>query len=141
MKKTFLSIALLSGILFCSNAQISTSSLQNATKKATAVATAAGYDVSSLKTSIMSKLTSSLTLTQAQQPKVSEAVTSFLTDKSKIVNLLKTDKTAYTEKMTALTGNLSSKLKTALTAAQYAKYLGLKPSTSTATNVLSQLFY
>jgi hypothetical protein len=58
MKKTFLSIALLSGILFCSNAQISTSSLQNATKKATAVATAAGYDVSSLKTSIMSKLSS-----------------------------------------------------------------------------------
>ncbi len=141
MKKIFLTVFLFSGALICANAQISTSKLQSAAKQATTAASAAELDVNSLKTSIMSKLTSGLNLTTAQQPKVSEAVTSFLTEKSKIVNLAKTDSNTYKTKLASLTSNLSSKLKTVLTAAQYTKFLGLKPTTSTASNVLSQLFF
>ena len=89
----------------------------------------------------MSKLNPALSLTKEQQPKVLTAVTEFLKGKSEILNLAKSNKTQYSSKLGELTNGLLAKLKTVLTAAQYTKLLGLKPSTNNATNVLSQLFY
>ena len=61
--------------------------------------------------------------------------------KSEILPLATSDKSKYTTQLNALTSNLTSKLKPILTASQYTKFLGLKPTTNTASNVLSQLFY
>ena len=138
MKKIYFIIALSFGILLSSNAQISTSSLKNTAKK---VSTAAGLDVNAVSEQIMSKLTTALNLTKEQQPKVLSAVTNFLKSKSEILPLAASDKSKYTTQLNTLTSNLTSKLKPILTAAQYTKFLGLKPTTNTASNVLSQLFY
>ena len=138
MKKIYFIIALSFGILLSSNAQISTSSLKNTAKK---VSTAAGLDVNAVSEQIMSKLTTALNLTKEQQPKVLSAVTNFLNSKSEILPLAASDKSKYTTQLNTLTSNLTSKLKPILTAAQYTKFLGLKPTTNTASNVLSQLFY
>ena len=138
MKKIYFIIALSFGILLSSNAQISTSSLKNTAKK---VSTAAGLDVNAVSEQIMSKLTTALNLTKEQQPKVLSAVTNFLKSKSEILPLAASDKSKYTTQLNTLTLNLTSKLKPILTAAQYTKFLGLKPTTNTASNVLSQLFY
>ena len=138
MKKIYFILALSFGMLLSSNAQISTSSLKNTAKK---VSTATGLDVNSVSEKIMSKLTTALTLTKDQQPKVLATVTNFLKSKSEILPLAASDKSKYTTQLNTLTLNLTSKLKPILTAAQYTKFLGLKPTTNTARNVLSQLFY
>lgn len=138
MKKIYFILALSFGMLLSSNAQISTSSLKNTAKK---VSTATGLDVNSVSEKIMSKLTTALTLTKDQQPKVLATVTNFLKSKSEILALAGSDKSKYNTQLNALTTDLTSKLKPILSAAQYTKFLGLKPTTNTATNVLSQLFY
>ena len=138
MKKIYFILALSFGMLLSSNAQFSTSSLKNTAKK---VSTATGLDVNSVSEKIMSKLTTALTLTKDQQPKVLATVTNFLKSKSEILALAGSDKSKYNTQLNALTTNLTSKLKPILSATQYTKFLGLKPTTNTATNVLSQLFY
>lgn len=138
MKKIYFILALSFGMLLSSNAQISTSSLKNTAKK---VSTATGLDVNSVSEKIMSKLTTALTLTKDQQPKVLATVTNFLKSKSEILALAGSDKSKYNTQLNALTTDLTSKLKPILSATQYTKFLGLKPTTNTATNVLSQLFY
>jgi hypothetical protein len=141
MKKVLFILALSTGVMFSANAQISTASLQNVAKKASTVASAAGIDVNSVSTGILSKLTSSLALTNTQKPQVSTLVTTFLTQKSKILSLSTTDKVKYAAQLVGLSSNLQTKLNTVLTASQYAKFLNLKPATNTPSNVLSQLFY
>lgn len=141
MKKILLIPVLSIGLIISANAQISTASLKNAAQKATSAAATAGLNVSDLSTQLMSKLNPALSLTKEQQPKVLTAVTEFLKGKSEILNLAKSNKTQYSSKLGELTNGLLAKLKTVLTAAQYTKLLGLKPSTNNATNVLSQLFY
>ncbi len=141
MKKIFLILTLAMGVVFGTNAQISTGTLQNAAKKASSVATSSGFDVNSLSSGIMSKLTTALTLTKTQKPQVLEIVTNFLQQKSSILSLATTNKTKYATKFAKLTSTLNSKLKTVLTAAQLSKFSSLKPETNTASNVLSQLFY
>ncbi|MEA4850837.1 MAG: hypothetical protein VB126_05205 [Paludibacter sp.] len=138
MKKIYFILALSFGMLLSSNAQISTSSLKNTAKK---VSTATGLDVNAVSEKIMSKLTTALTLTKDQQPKVLATVTNFLKSKSEILALAGSDKSKYNTQLNALTTDLTSKLKPILSATQYTKFLGLKPITNTATNVLSQLFY
>ena len=138
MKKIYFILALSFGMLLSSNAQISTSSLKNTAKK---VSTATGLDVNSVSEKIMSKLITALTLTKDQQPKVLATVTNFLKSKSEILALAGSDKSKYNTQLNALTTDLTSKLKPILSATQYTKFLGLKPTTNTATNVLSQLFY
>ena len=138
MKKIYFILALSFGMLLSSNAQISTSSLKNTAKK---VSTATGLDVNSVSEKIMSKLTTTLTLTKDQQPKVLATVTNFLKSKSEILALAGSDKSKYNTQLNALTTDLTSILKPILSATQYTKFLGLKPTTNTATNVLSQLFY
>lgn len=141
MKKIYLIFALSFGFLLSANAQVSTSSLKSVAKKATTAATATGIDVNSVSEKVMTKLTTALALTKDQQPKVLSTVTNFLKSKSEILPLATSDKSKYTTQLNALTSNLTSKLKPILTAAQYTKFLGLKPTTNTASNVLSQLFY
>lgn len=138
MKKIYFILALSFGMLLSSNAQISTSSLKNTAKK---VSTATGLDVNAVSEKIMSKLSTALTLTKDQQPKVLATVTNFLKSKSEILALAGSDKSKYNTQLNALTTDLTSKLKPILSATQYTKFLGLKPTTNTATNVLSQLFY
>ena len=138
MKKIYFILALSFGMLLSSNAQISTSSLKNTAKK---VSTATGLDVNSVSEKIMGKLTTALSLTKDQQPKVLATVTNFLKSKSEILALAGSDKSKYNTQLNALTTDLTSKLKPILSASQYTKFLGLKPTTNTASNVLSQLFY
>lgn len=140
MRKSALICSLILGISLSASSQI-TSKLQNVAKTATTVAKASGIDVNSLTGSIMSQLTSKLALTSAQQPKVTSIITDYLKQKATITSLAKTDKTASASKLKTLTSSLTSNLKTVLTAAQFTKFLGLKPATNSATNVLSQLFY
>ena len=102
-------------------------------------ASAAGFDVNKLTSGIMGKLTPGLNLTGAQQPQVTDAVTSFLGDKSKILPLQTSDKAAYTSKFNSLFGGLKSKLSGILLKDQMNKFLGMK--TTDPTNVLSQLFH
>ncbi|WPU92410.1 hypothetical protein SNE25_24085 [Mucilaginibacter sabulilitoris] len=98
-------------------------------------------NISGVKDAIMAKLTPALGLTAVQKPAVSTDVTDYLKSKASIMPLANTDKTAYASKSSSLISGLSGKLKTALTVAQYSKFLGLKPSMPSAGNVLSSLFF
>ena len=140
MKKIFLILALSAGVISVTFAQLP-GNLQGAVNKVSTTAKSAGIDVNAATSSIMTKLTSALSLTKVQVPDVQKAVTSFLEQKSSILNLSATDKAKYTSKLNDLVSGLQSKLKTSLTPAQYTKFLSLKPATNTASNPLSQLFY
>ena len=109
--------------------------------KAKSTAGAAGFDVASLTTGIMGKLTPSLSLTNDQKPKVTDAISGFLGEKAKILPLLNTDKAAYTSKFGTLFSGLKTKLGGILLKDQMNKFLGMKPATNSASNVLSQLFF
>lgn len=106
-----------------------------------AAKSAQGFDVKSIATSVLGKLTPALGLSAVQKPSVLNAVTGFLKNKSGIMGLAKTDKAAYATKFAGLQGGLFGKLKNILSVAQYTKFLGLKPKTNDATNALSQLFF
>ncbi|WP_316830614.1 hypothetical protein [Pedobacter aquatilis] len=134
MKKLLILASLIIGLNFASNAQ-------GILSKATSAATSAGFDVNSLTSGIMGKLTSGLSLTTAQQPTVKSAVKDFLVEKATILATQKTDPAAYQTKFGKLFSGLKSKLGTALTVAQLTKFTSLKPATPSASNVLSQLFY
>ena len=134
MKKVLLAFILFLAVSSATNAQ-------GVLDKAKSVAGASGFDVSKLSEGIMGKLTSSLSLTGEQKPKVGSMITDFLTKKSQIIPLQTSDNAAYTSKASSLTSNLLGKLKGVLTAVQYAKLLGLKPKAPDAANVLSQLFF
>lgn len=115
--------------------------LDQAKKTAGSVATGNSFDVGSIASSIMGQLTPSLALTGAQQPKVQNLLTGFLKKKAAILPLQQSNPSAYTSKFGGLQKGIFSKLKTLLTLSQYTKFLGLKPKTNDAANVLSQLFY
>ena len=112
-----------------------------APKALDAAKSAQGFDVKGIATSILGQLTPALGLSAVQKPSVLNAVTGFLKEKSGILGLAKTDKAAYATKFSGLQNGLFGKLKTILSVAQYAKFLGLKPKTNDATNALSQLFF
>lgn len=141
MKKIFIISAISIGLIYSVNAQISTNSLKNVSQKVSAAASSAGLNVSDLSGQLMTKLNPALSLTKEQEPKVLSAITDFLKSKSGIMSLATSNKTQYKSKLGELTSSLIAKLKPILTATQYAKFLGLKPTTNTASNVLSQLFY
>ena len=104
-------------------------------------AAAAGFDVKKLTQSIMGKLIPGLSLTDAQQPKVTEAVSGFLGEKSGIVPLQTSNPAEYQKKQTGLFNTLKSKLAGILLKDQMNKFLGMKPATNNPADVLSQLFY
>jgi hypothetical protein len=152
MKKIF--FVFVSGVFFgvAAHAQIDMSSATKtanaATKSASAnaktatiAASTAGFNVSSITKGVMGSLTPSLGLSSAQSPKVTDIVSGFLSKKAEILPLAKSNPTAYASKFGSLFGGMKSKLGTVLTAAQMTKFMGLKPKTSSATNVLSNLFF
>jgi len=89
----------------------------------------------------MGKLGPALALTAVQKPNVTDAVTSYLKDKSKIVGLQSSDPSGYTQKQQSLFGKLKDKLAGILLKDQMEKFIGLKPKTNNPLNALSQLFY
>ena len=137
MKKLFILSALVLGLNLASSAQ----SILNKVGTAAATASAAGIDVNSLTSGILGKLTPALSLTEVQKPKVSTIVKDFLVQKATLLATKKTDPAAYQSKFGKLFCGLKSNLGTVLTVAQLTKFTSLKPSTNTASNVLSQLFY
>lgn len=135
MKKLLILSALVLGLNLTSNAQ----SILN--KVGTAAAAATGFDANSLTSSILGKLTPALSLTPTQKPPVTTIIKDFLVQKATIMATQKTDPAAYTSKFGKLYAGLKSKLGTALTVAQLAKFTSLKPAAPSASNVLSQLFF
>jgi hypothetical protein len=135
MKKLLILSALVLGLNFASNAQSLLS------KVGSAAAASTGFDAGSLTSGIIGKLAPALSLTPAQKPTVTTIVKDFLVQKATIMATQKTDPTAYKSKFSNLFSGLKSKLGTALTVAQLAKFTSLKPAAPTASNVLSQLFY
>jgi len=134
MKKLLILSALVLGLNFASQAQ-------GILSKATSMASSAGLDVGSLTSGIMGNLTPALNLTPVQKPTVTSIVKDFLVQKATALATKKTDPSGSKTKITSLISGLKSKLSTALTIAQLAKFTSLKPAAPSATNVLSQLFY
>jgi hypothetical protein len=130
---------ILIALVACSLSSVSYS--QGILDKAKTVASAAGFDVNTLTKSITDKLTTKLGLSATQVPKVTSAVSTFMQAKSQILPLLQTNKTAYKEKQASLLSNLKTQLAGTLVKNQMNKFLGLKPATNDASNVLSNLFY
>ncbi len=128
-------------IAMCAVGFSSISNSQGILDKAKTVATVAGFDVKTLTKGITDKLTAKLALSATQVPKVTSAVNTFLQAKSQILPLLKTNKAAYATKQTGLLSNLKTNLATTLAKDQMNKFLGLKPATNDASNILSNLFY
>jgi len=133
MKKVLIVFSIVFAITGSANAQLG--SLGDLTK----TASAAGFDVNKLTAGIMGKLTPALSLTAAQQPQVSDAVSSYLGQKANIMPLQASDPTQYQQKQSSLFGSLKSKLSGILLKDQMTKLVGMK--TTDPTNALSQLFH
>lgn len=104
-------------------------------------AAAPAADVTQMGKGIVDMLTSKLNLTALQSPKVSSAVSTFLTAKSSIAPLLQSKPAEYKTKLAGAQTDLMSGMKGALNADQYTKLLSLKPAKADAANALSQLFF
>ena len=128
-------------VFFVASNSLSAQGVLDKAKSGDISSLASSFDVKSIASSVMGTLTPALGLTDTEKPSVLTEVTSLLTQKKDILGLQSTDKAAYTSKMGALTSGFLGKMKTILTAAKYAKLLGLKPKTASAGNVLSQLFF
>ncbi len=133
MKKTILTLAVALGVTTAFAQTSLTSKLNQATKTATA---ASNYATQA--TAVSNKLNSVLSLTNTQKPQVAAIVTDYLKSKANISSLAKTNSGAYTSKLSGLNSGMLSKMKSALTAVQYAKLLGLK--TSPTVDAVSALF-
>ena len=99
------------------------------------------FDVKSISSQIVSKLSQSLSLSQEQVPLVSEAVIEFLTQKADIIPLQTSDPSAYASKFNVLNGMLVGKLKNVFQARQMTSFWSLKPRSNDPSNVLNHLFY
>jgi parvulin-like peptidyl-prolyl isomerase len=124
-------------IVFCLVASAAITYAQAELKKP---AVAASTDVAAMGKGIVDMLSSKLNLSALQIPKVTDAVSTFLTAKSGLSTLMKTNPADYKTKLASAQGDLTKGLKGTLNADQYTKFLSLKPTTADATNVLSQLF-
>lgn len=91
--------------------------------------------------SITSKLKSGLSLTDAQEPKILDAVTNFLQQRATILPMNNSNPKAYSTKLKGYHTSFHRKLKHILTPEQFTGFLELKPVNNDMTNVLSQLFY
>jgi hypothetical protein len=98
-------------------------------------------DLGALGKSITSELGTRLLLNQVQGTKVGQLISTFLTAKSAILPLMKSDPTGFASKLSGAQGDLMGGLKTVLSAQQMTNFMNLKPKTNDATNVLSSLFF
>ena len=98
-------------------------------------------DIASTVGSLMDILKPKLALSDAQSPKITGLLTDFLKSKSGILSLAKSKPADYLSKFSGIQNKLLGGLKTALSAAQYTKFLDLKPKASDEGNVLNHLFH
>lgn len=133
MKKTILTLTIALGATVTFAQTSLTSKLNQATKTAT---TASNYATQA--STIATKLNSVLSLTNTQKPQVASIVTDYLKSKANLSSLATTNASAYTSKLTSLNSGMMGKMKSVLTAVQYAKLLGLK--TSPTVDAVSALF-
>lgn len=91
--------------------------------------------------SILNKMTKTLTLTSAQQPKILATVTDFLKQRAAVLPIANNNPKAYDTKMNSLHNGLNRKLKSSMTAEQYEGFLKMKPEENDGADVMSQLFY
>jgi hypothetical protein len=136
MKKGLLLFAFAAFTASNANAQ-----LGNVLDKAKVITSNSGFDVNSLTSGIMGKLSPALVLTAAQKTKVRAAITDYLTQKAQIIAKQKTNPAEYTQRQSGIFQGLKSKLAGILVKNQMNKFLGLKPATNDPAYVLSQLFF
>jgi hypothetical protein len=98
-------------------------------------------DLGAMGKSIATELGTKLLLNKIQGTKVGQLISTFLTAKSAILPLLKSDPTGFASKLSGAQGDLMGGLKTVLSAQQMTNFMSLKPKTNDATNVLSSLFF
>jgi hypothetical protein len=99
-------------------------------------------DIGSTANGIVDMPGSNLSLPDAQKPKLTDAISGFLTKKKDIAGLADTNPTDYLSKFNPLQKGLFGKMKGIMGAAKFSKFLGLKPSGSgIAGNALSNLFF
>ena len=134
MKKGIILLAILAIVSTETNAQ-----LGNVLDKAKSATAAAGLDINALTGGIMGKLAPALTLTAAQKPKVTSAITEYLSQKAQFIAKQQTNPAEYTQRQMGIFQGLKSKLAGILVKNQMNKFLGLKPATNDPANVLSQL--
>lgn len=97
-------------------------------------------NVAETTSGLMGILKTKLALSDAQSPKITGLITDFLKSKSGILSLAKSNPADYLSKFGGIQNKLFGGLKTALSAAQYTKFLGLKPKASDTDNLLSHFF-
>ncbi|MDP3394144.1 hypothetical protein [Sediminibacterium sp.] len=136
MKKGIILLAILAIVSTELNAQ-----LGNVLDKAKLASTTAQFDVNSLTSGIMGKLSSALALSAAQKPKVASVITEYLSQKAQFIAKQKTSPAEYTQRQMGIFQGVKSKLAGILVKNQMNKFLGLKPATNDPANVLSQLFF
>ncbi len=110
-------------------------------KKATATASALGFDPATVGKSIMDMLTPKLKLSSAQTTKVTSLVNTFLTNKSGYAGLAQSKPAEYKTKFAGEQKTLFDGLKGALKPEQFTQFMGLKPAQTDKANALGQLFY
>jgi hypothetical protein len=139
MKKVIVLLVLLGS--FASPALYSQSVLESAKKAGKVSDILPISNVAQTASGIVAVLKQKLSLNETQSPKVLEAVNTFLTAKSGIIDSAKTNPAGYLSQFGEIKDRLMSTLKTALTATQFKTLLALKPKNSSSSNVLSHLFY
>lgn len=98
-------------------------------------------DISKTTSGIMGML-GGLKLSDAQKPKISEAISGFLGQKQGILGLADKNPADYLKKFNPLQQGLFGKLKGIMGAETFSKFLGLKPTgKSIGTSLLSNLFF
>ena len=97
-------------------------------------------DVEETAIGISGMLKTKLALSDVQGPKVAELLTEFLKSKSGILSLAKSNPSEYKGKFMGIQNKLFESLKPILSAAQYTKFLDLKPKASDNANLLNHLF-
>jgi len=98
-------------------------------------------DITGTTNSVVDKLSSQLSLPGAQKAPLTDAIGGFLKQKQGIMSLAGSDPTAYLSKLAPLQQGLFGKMKGIMGAANFGKFMNLKPSGSGAGNVLSNLFF
>ncbi len=140
MKNLLLFAALFFGALSITNAQVSIpGGTQDVLKNFTAPP--AIGDIGKTAGGIADLLGSKLSLGADQKKSTLDLVSGFLTDKSGIMSLVKSNPSEYLKKFNPLQSGLFGKLKTIMGAAKYADFLKLKPTSNISTNLLSHLFF
>jgi hypothetical protein len=145
MKKVLLLI-ITSLLLNQINAQISLPKTADVTKAATSalgsfIAPPKLGDITGTTNSVVDKLTSQLGLPASQKGALTEAVGGFLKQKQGIMGLAGSDPSAYLSKFAPMQQGLFGKMKGIMGAANFSKFMNLKPGGNGAGNVLSNLFF